>query len=473
MKISNYPVIVLGSGISSLGAIDELISKGIKPLVIDIGNIITPRKKDKNNTIICGKSWYGNYEGYSIYDKNNPFRIKSKRLCSSHQYGGYGAVWTGSFFLPFREELNINDQEYKDLIFYAKIFQDKYTKLSDISFFESREELNNPDIILKKARIAICPNHLKLSKKDGTAPSSISQLGPIFNPALILKKYIENNLIDYHGNSYVVSINNNEKKITLFKDNKLKNLKFEKIYVCCGCINSLYLAANHIPQKKYFEIKIAPSINFPLISFRKRNKTKTVVNQNYYAPVNFLIIRKVKGIRDSIYCQISNLNLEILEKANIPKFLRNIINFFSEYIYIAQLRLSSKNSYPFICKIDSFKNIEDPGCIDIKESKRKLKKFVLIKSFITVSSFLKKRGMFTNILFIWIYKLITKSDFCGWHISSNLATKIEDKLISDIYFIDSASLGEVPATTIVPILYGRSRALVNYSFDKKITKIKS
>ena len=67
MKISNYPVIVLGSGISSLGAIDELISKGIKPLVIDIGNIITPRKKDKNNTIICGKSWYGNYEGYSIY----------------------------------------------------------------------------------------------------------------------------------------------------------------------------------------------------------------------------------------------------------------------------------------------------------------------------------------------------------------------------------------------------------------------
>ena len=36
-----------------------------------------------------------------------------------------------------------------------------------------------------------------------------------------------------------------------------------------------------------------------------------------------------------------------------------------------------------------------------------------------------------------------------------------------------ASLGEVPATTIVPILYGRSRALVNASFNKKITKIKS
>jgi len=467
MKLSNYRVIVLGSGISSLGAIDELINKGIKPLVIDIGNIVTPRKKDKNKNIICGKSWHGNYEGYSIYDHKKPFIIKSKRLCSSHQYGGYGAVWTGSYFLPFREELSITDKEYDDLIFYAKIFQDKYTKLSEISFFESKEELHDRNTILTKARIAICPNDLKLSIKNGTAPSSISQLGPIFNPALILKKYIENNLIDYQGNSYVVSIkNDDEKKITVITDNKLKNLKFEKLYVSCGCINSLYLAANHIPHTNYFAIKIAPSINFPLISFRKRNKIKTINNQNYYAPVNFLIIRNTKGIKDSIYCQISNLNIEILEKANIPKFLRNIIIFFSEYIYIAQLRLSSKNSYPFMCKIDSFKNIENPGGIDIQESKRKLNKFVLIKSFIRVSSFLKKKGMFTNILFIWIYKLITKADFCGWHISSNLSTKIENKIISDVYFLDSASLGEVPATTIVPILYGRSRSIVNKSLKK-------
>ena len=96
----------------------------------------------------------------------------------------------------------------------------------------------------------------------------------------------------------------------------------------------------------------------------------------------------------------------------------------------------------------------------------------MIKSFIKVSSFLKKKGMFTNILFIWIYKFITKSDFCGWHICSNLSTRIEDKLNSDVYFVDSASLGEVPSTTIVPILYGRSRAIVNDSF-KKIPKIKS
>ena len=65
-------------------------------------------------------------------------------------------------------------------------------------------------------------------------------------------------------------------------------------------------------------------------------------------------------------------------------------------------------------KIDSFKNIEDPGGINIQESKRKLNKFVLIKSFNKVSSFLKKRGMFTNILLLgkMLPYLIILTIFC-------------------------------------------------------------
>ena len=110
--MKSYPnqVIVLGSGITALGTIDELISLGIKPTVIDIGKIIPSEGLSKKKSIICGKSWYGNYGGYSIFDDNKPFKINSKRVCSSHQYGGFGSLWTGSFFLPNKEDLSVSDE---------------------------------------------------------------------------------------------------------------------------------------------------------------------------------------------------------------------------------------------------------------------------------------------------------------------------------------------------------------------------
>ena len=77
--------------------------------------------------------------------------------------------------------------------------------------------------------------------------------------------------------------------------------------------------------------------------------------------------------------------------------------------------------------------------------------------------------MFTNILSIWIYKLITKSISVDGILV--LIYQLKLKINYYVYFIDSASLGEVPATTIVPILYGRSRALVNDSFKKFLDKV--
>ena len=467
--MKSYPnqVIVLGSGITALGTIDELISLGIKPTVIDIGKIIPSEGLSKKKSIICGKSWYGNYGGYSIFDDNKPFKINSKRVCSSHQYGGFGSLWTGSFFLPNKEDLSVSDELFDDIIFYAKQFQDKFTKLSNNSLFKKKDEINNNNTILTKSRIAVNPNEYKLNTLDGTAPSSYSQFGPIFSPAAIIKSYIERNLIKYIGDSYVVSIQKPDiKKIQIVRYGKLESVEYEKLFVCCGCINSLYLASDHIRVKKDFKLNIAPSIIFPLISFKKRNKLTVIPSQNYNAPSNFLIIKNINGIKDSIYCQIGYLNFEILNKVKIPKILKNFILLFRDYIFIAQLRLSSRNSYPYKVKIKPFKDCFNPGEIELKEPKKKIKKSILLKAFLEVSFIFKKRGMFTHPLFISLYALLTKSRVCGWHMGANLNDFDSYELIENVYFVDSVSLGHVPATTIVPVLYGRSRSLVKYSLNK-------
>ena len=100
------PFIVIGTGISALGAIEALIEKGHKPLVVDIGLIPKITKIElESNRIPCAKSWKGSYQGYGLVDNQKPFSIKSKRLCSSHQYGGYSSLWTGSCHPTSKDDL--------------------------------------------------------------------------------------------------------------------------------------------------------------------------------------------------------------------------------------------------------------------------------------------------------------------------------------------------------------------------------
>ena len=58
-------------------------------------------------------------------------------------------------------------------------------------------------------------------------------------------------------------------------------------------------------------------------------------------------------------------------------------------------------------------------------------------------------------------------DSCGWHMGADLFTDLDKHSIkinselkfSKVYFIDSATLGKVPSTTVASLFYGRSKAL--------------
>ncbi len=461
--------IVIGSGISALGAIEALIENGIKPTVIDIG--IIPEKKIINK-LTCGKKWNGSYSGYGIFDKKSPLSIKTKRLCSSHQFGGFGSVWTGSFHLPYFEDLDISHNEFKKIIRYAKEFKRKYTLNSDYALIEEdftkNSQSNISNVKFKKARIAILKSNSQNKIEFKTNSASISNLGPIFNPSVIINNYSKNKLLNYIGNSYAISIDEKRNNLIYIKDDKINEINFSKLFVCCGCINSIYLLQGMKKENKYslFKLNVAPSISIPFISLRKRKTTKLHNQANYHVPTDFLIIKSIKGVKNSVFCQISQLNLELFKYANIPSFLQKFLLRLSPHIFIAQIRLSSKNAFPTYLKVKGYRGIDNLGEVIIKEPKNKFHKKSLKNSFEKICSILSSKGFYTNKIFINLFKFIVGQDSCGWHMGIDLDfnknIKISKKTFSknNIHFCDSITLKHIPATTIFSILYGRSKMLV-------------
>ena len=308
--------IVVGSGISALGTIDALIEGGIKPLVIDIG--IVPKINNilkSNIKVKCGKKWKGSFSGYGVADTNSPIKISSYRLSSSHQYGGFGAVWTGSCYEPSFYDLNFPKSEFNQISNYSKQFIKKYGVSSKYSILGTSEFYPyniSENIKILRAKIAISKANNNEEINTDTNSSSISNLGPVLNPAKVINQYINQNIVDYQGESYVVSIDQKNNQLIYIFDKKIRRISFSQLFICSGCINSLYLMEGLKKTKNYsnYKLDVAPSITFPLFTFRRRKIIDLKKEQNYLVPTDFVIIKSIKGVKDSIFCQISQLNSE-------------------------------------------------------------------------------------------------------------------------------------------------------------------
>lgn len=334
------------------------------------------------------------------------------------------------------------------------------------------EKLN---IQILRSKIAVYKFDSDSKSNPACDPSSVSNLGPIFNPAKIINKYKLENLIEYQDASYVMSIDKDKNEVIYFKDNKLCRISYSQVFVCCGCINSIYLMESLKKKNRTtnYQINIAPSISFPLISFRKRNIIQLKDKQNYLVPTDFVIIKNIKGVKDSTYCQISQLNSSLLKYARLPKVLRFIFLLFSPYIFIAQMRLSSQNAKKTTLKVKGFMNLQDRGRIIIDEPKSKFYNSALNSAFSSISKTLNSKGFYTNKIFLLIYKLLIGQDSCGWHIGTDLS-KTKDLPISlksfsvkNVHFNDSCSLNKIPSTTIFALLYGRSKMLTKQFLNLK------
>ena len=86
MNNYSFENIVIGTGISSLGAIISLVRKKKKILIIESPESIVSKK---NETIFCSQN-------LPIIGINNWKKLDIKKVLSIKGYGGHSNIWGGS-----------------------------------------------------------------------------------------------------------------------------------------------------------------------------------------------------------------------------------------------------------------------------------------------------------------------------------------------------------------------------------------
>ena len=107
MKESIKKILIVGSGLSAYGTCLALVEKkNIKIDVFDIG-LEKSYFNQSNISVPNAKHINGSFYPYGINDNRSETKLISERICSSHAFGGYSKVYSGSILRP-------SDQDFID-----------------------------------------------------------------------------------------------------------------------------------------------------------------------------------------------------------------------------------------------------------------------------------------------------------------------------------------------------------------------
>ena len=102
---NKYRVAIVGSGHSAFGACATLSANlDVQIDIFDIG-LVSPYPNQNNRPVANSKSLYDSYFPYGINDNRWPVKLQTKRMCSSHAYGGFSSVYSGAVLEPRLEDL--------------------------------------------------------------------------------------------------------------------------------------------------------------------------------------------------------------------------------------------------------------------------------------------------------------------------------------------------------------------------------
>jgi hypothetical protein len=352
-------VAVIGSGLSSLGAVLALVDLGIKPVIFDAGSLddtaipekfnhlrnITPDKwslEDKKNlsetlnakiSKIPSKFSFGDS---GVYGNLSDIYRGEKIPPYSHFFGGFSHVWGGSALITPKEELLAWPITYEELL---KYFEKAIKALpyaassSDLDeHFGKPLQDNSLNLSIKDSAIL---NKLK-SKLDGQAHVGQSRLlvytngenkcmycgfcmtgcvySSIFKSSFMIKNLIEAGKVEYKSSYILNQVTEDNGKIKLMFRRKtgenFSSEEFEKVYLATGAVETTRIVLNSIKSIETVELHGRGSYVTPLINLSKWPGEWPRVNTLPGIFVEFLEKKRMTWT----HIQISNQN-ELVYKA--------------------------------------------------------------------------------------------------------------------------------------------------------------
>jgi len=343
--------LVVGSGLSAYGACLALIDNGINNItVMDIGHIRSNRADCK--CVMNGVSPDETYFEYGINDASSPFVLTSKRLCSSHAYGGYSTVYSGSILRPQDSDLiGWPDEAKPPRSIYKRILDSLVINGfgDELEAFSSKDgngvdEACQKDCYLGEARIAV-------GSKEGGLAGEV----PFCSKDAFSKWRIQGK-IRYKGNVYVQCMNVTTPRgvrVGIVEEHVFREEVYDVVLLGAGCINTTIVINNSLKSSESLSYKIH-SCPIVLASYLRIGDVSEK-NINRRAPYQdkceyFLEGKSVSSADMWTHTQLGPLNSHIKRSAleKCPRAARPFIELFLDRLWFSISTLNSTLGRPAV-----------------------------------------------------------------------------------------------------------------------------
>ena len=238
---NKYRVAIVGSGHSAFGACATLSANlDVQIDIFDIG-LVSPYPNQNNRPVANSKSLYDSYFPYGINDNRWPVKLQTKRMCSSHAYGGFSSVYSGAVLEPRLEDLVgwPNDaipsaEDYDQVLRYFDILggNDGLGYWSPTQHIKMDSKMRSKpstfNVILGCSRIAV------------QSPYSGSVRSP-FNSGYVIDQFRSTGRISYKNATYVLAVERIGEKIcirSISEGIEEQHPGYDAVFLGAGCINS-------------------------------------------------------------------------------------------------------------------------------------------------------------------------------------------------------------------------------------------
>lgn len=381
-------VVVIGSGLSAVGAIKALVKKGIRPTVLDWGETLDvertslveamARKEpaewsaeerkslDRNSTVNDGSSIpkkliFGSDYFYGKSRKDAPVTNDGNTPPFSYALGGLSVGW-GAAILPPQacdiadwpvdvDELNkycelvLADLPYSSsddglslnfpvLTSTTRSLKQSHAEMQLLAAFQKAAVLKKDDVVFGQARLLVNP--AKSAGEGGCKYCGQCMSGcvyrAIYKASDEIKSMQKRGEINYIAGCLVDSMFEKDQKTTVkYFDatGKSISMEFDRIFLAAGAVNSARVVLNSLSMFDHqVQLKTRGGFVVPVFSFRKLALDWPNCNTQ---PGIFLEI-KGTALKHWVHVQISTENELLLQKLNIQAGAKGIVASIKQFI---------------------------------------------------------------------------------------------------------------------------------------------
>lgn len=522
--MNDLNVVVIGSGLSSIGAIRALVKRGIKPTVLDVGNILEDNKKEliknlssqnpvnwnkkdrealiKDNSICKEKSSipkklvFGSDFFYGKSNENAQVQSDGTMPPFSYSRGGLSAGWGAAILPPSKydiEEWLIGKDEFHK---YCKIvLEDLPYSSNDDGLSLSFPQMNNISNKLRlSSRATYILNKLKTNvklKKDDTVYGQARLLvnsnedngcqycGECMSGCVYKSIYkSDDDIVQLHNDGKINYIDNclvdkfiekDEKVIVEYfdKNSNKQRKEFDKVFLGAGAVNSSRIILNSLEKfDTILKVKTRGGYVVPVFSFRKLKIDWPSVNTQ---PSLFIEFRG-DGLKHWVHTQVSSDNellLKMLGLRNKSKgFMTKIKEFIASHTYLLLVNYHSEHSGTYELKL------KENNILHTKHKKASPQFKVLVASWWKLFKILLKIGS------IPVYPF-AKLNSGSYHVGGTMPMKENpkeletDKLgvvngMKNVHVVDTSTFPSLPGTTIGLMMMANAYRIVDQIFKKEV-----